>query len=293
MTRMQGVVATLLVLSLAVPVAVAADCPASSAYARFNVKTYDNQSYETCTSNVSPGVVYVRVSVTTLPASRVRFSLPDPPFGILISESWLPHTGDRIHGMEFDLGCTAPQEEVILGYFSLFLTGSLSCTTWRVDDDCEVIDCNGVARIAESNNNTFGTNTECVYCFQQCKYFPPYNLDPPLGATNVALNAPLSFDWVFGPIVTDPRSSVAASISIGTDMNCGNWQTLVVDRATRSIVLDFLQPGTTYYWTASWHDQYTACSPYGARSQVHSFTTEPVLAVEPTTWGRVKAMYRE
>lgn len=290
MNRMQTCV-LLIGLFAAVPVATRAQCPAPSAYARFNVKTQD--TYELCTSNVS-GVVTVLVTVTTLPASKVRFSLPDPPFGIGISEYWEPHTGDRINGMEFDLGCTGPQSvQLYLGAITFFVTGSLPCTTWEVDADCEVEDCNGVPRLAESIHNTFSTGIECVYCFQQCKYFPPYNLDPPTGATNVSPDAALSFDWDLGPYADDPQSSVTASIAIGTDPNCADWQTVSVNRSTRSIVLDFLEPATTYYWSAIWGDQFTACSPYGARSEVHSFTTAGIVAVEATTWGRIKSMYRE
>jgi hypothetical protein len=83
------------------------------------------------------------------------------------------------------------------------------------------------------------------------------------------------------------------SAFVGTDPDCSNAQVVEVPHETRKIVLDFLEPGTTYFWRARYFEVYPACQPVGAISEVQSFTTAGVLAVEATTWGKVKAMYRE
>jgi len=278
-------------LLLTIPMVAAADCPAPSAYARFNVKTYETEGL--CTSQIPTfGYVFVSVSVTTLPASKIRFSLPNPPFGTVVSEQWSAHTGDRISGMEFSMDCTGPKT-VNLGEFTLFITGPVPCTTWRVNDGCEVLDCDGRNRVAKSINNTFSnTTSDCVYCFQQCSYFPPYDLFPGMSATNVPASVAMTFN-IAGVASNHPQGDDRFWIAIGTDPNCGNWQEFEVDRVSLTFAPGFLLPQTTYYWTARWSNFYTGCAPGGARSELHSFTTGGVLAVEPTTWGRVKAMYRE
>jgi hypothetical protein len=53
-----------------------------------------------------------------------------------------------------------------------------------------------------------------------------------------------------------------------------------------------LAPQTTYYWQA--HHNCICGQVHPAQSDVFSFTTgDGPLAVEATTWGRVKALYRQ
>lgn len=141
--------------------------------------------------NLSGGfiVVTVRIMVTCAPASRIRFSVPNPPVGTLLSESWnVPYTGDRINGMEINLGCL-PAERTQLGSMQL-LIGTVPCTTWKVDSNVEVEDCNGDLQLALAPFTRIGTCNEfCLLCHVQ----RPYDLFPPDGATGVPVNAVLSW----------------------------------------------------------------------------------------------------
>jgi hypothetical protein len=65
-----------------------------------------------------------------------------------------------------------------------------------------------------------------------------------------------------------------------------------VDCDTHSTVFDFLQPSTTYYWQVHYDINVPQCLRRG-RSAVQSFTTSSVIATQPATWGKVKAMYRD
>ena len=52
-----------------------------------------------------------------------------------------------------------------------------------------------------------------------------------------------------------------------------------------------LLPNTTYYWRA-WSINSYSIAPT-AMSETFTFTTGGPVATQPSTWGRVKAMYRK
>jgi len=83
-------------------------------------------------------------------------------------------------------------------------------------------------------------------------------------------------------------------VRISTDPGCDTGRTFTVSCGAKSFAPGFLQPSTTYYWQATWAEDFTGCSSgSGGRSAIFSFTTAPPIAVNRLTWGRVKSRYRE
>lgn len=247
---------------------------------------------------VNPQLLMVEVRLFTTPVGKVRFSLPDPPFGTFQGESWnFPFTGDRVNGMEMTLGCTGAGTVTLGTLFVLLGPGeNVPCTEWRVDADCEADDCSGNAVLTTVSPSTFTSVADpftCNTCFQYCENLPPFNLYPPDGATSVPLNVELSWE---GPIFNSPDPALECGIAIYTDAGCSGGQGFLVPCDAPRIVLSLL-PSTTYYWRASWRIMFGSGCSSGTGdagvSEVHSFTTEGPIAHEPITWGRVKAMYRD
>ena len=232
-----------------------------------------------------PAPMTVFVEAYAVPFRRARFSLPDPPVGVLVQETWnFPHTGDRVTGIEFDLGSCSTQEVVTLGYLTIFNLGSSAdCLPWKIDDGAQIEECDGSVGTGSSLAAWLTTAPGgCFECpFQICPTVPPHNLFPPDGATQVSPDVALT--WL-------GRSNYC-SVWINTDPACDSGQTYYpadCDAATFSP--DFLQPSTTYYWRVRiWPD---ACHGEGLTA-IHSFTTEGPLATTPATWGRVKALYHD
>jgi len=117
-----------------------------------------------------------------------------------------------------------------------------------------------------------------------CSYYQisaPYRPNPPDGAIDVPTNQLLSYVGVANHVVFGTSPSPNNSICLKTEGSC----LLPLDPGP-------LAPHTTYYWQA-----YNVCfcgQVFDGASEVFSFTTgDGPLAVESTTWGRVKALYRE
>ncbi|HEU4930073.1 MAG TPA: hypothetical protein VFU38_09610, partial [Candidatus Krumholzibacteria bacterium] len=231
------------------------------------------------------GVVTVLVMANTNPAGTVFITVPDPPSAVLINEYWwFPYTGDRINGMTMDLGCTGG--DLALGTLTYFFVANPGADiSWTVGANSVVTDCDGnpqLSQVLPSQINGFA-------CFQNCMGLAPYDLYPPDGAGAVALNVELTWEGGWGFQLYN------CAVRIGTSPDCSDAQVITVPcDGANSIAPSFLQPLTTYYWQASWDYTADGCSSgdFGV-SPVHSFTTEGPVSVQPSTWGRVKAMYRE
>ena len=119
----------------------------------------------------------------------------------------------------------------------------------------------------------------------------PYRPNPPDGATDVPTDQLLSYvgDANYVALSTDPNMDIWNPANV---VLCNHVETGTTGPAC-ALPLNPgpLSPHTTYYWQAVY---YCACGQVAAGySDVFSFTTgDGPLAVEPTTWGRVKAMYR-
>jgi len=117
-----------------------------------------------------------------------------------------------------------------------------------------------------------------------CSYYQiaaPYRPNPPNGATDVPTNQLLSYVGVANYVVFGTSPSPDNVICVETESSCA----LPLDPGP-------LAPHTTYYWQAN---NVCFCGQvFNGASEVFSFTTgDAPLAVEATTWGRVKAAYRK
>ncbi len=273
---------------------VEAACDQGSSPAFFNLVV---QQPGACTLYFGGGpLVQVSVVVHSVPFRRARFALPDPPFGTVVGESWnFSHTGDRTTGIELDLGNCSMGEPVVIGYLSVLVPpGTVSgCVPWKVNDGCEIDDCDDMARSAVAWSYLASADQgDCGCCFQCCQFLPPYDLNPPDGSADVALDAVLS--WT-GTELISPEPPEACRVRIGTDPQCETGLVFDVNCQLAAFAPDFLQPGTTYYWQVSWSANTGSGCSSGAHgeSRTQSFTTVGPLATSPVTWGRVKAMYRD
>lgn len=133
--------------------------------------------------------------------------------------------------------------------------------------EIEVTDCDGYEMPATGS---------CYYS----GYVAPYRPNPPDGAVDVPTNQLLSY------------VGEANVVYIGTSPNLEH----VICSGELPCVLPLdpglLAPNTTYYWQAV--NDPNVPQVFGAWSELFSFTTgDAPLAVESSSWGRVKAMYRE
>ena len=285
---------TFLILLGAAPVS--ASCEDGSTPAYFNLQV--NSPYGgSCTLYFGGSVPLITVSVQlySVPFQKARFSLPDPPWGTVLGESWnATVVGDRHTGMEIDFGdCSGP---VTLGTLTLYVDPAIvgPCMPWQVDDGCEMEDCDGVTRAATATPYQVTTTVfDCGCCFQCCQSLPPYDLFPADGATDVPTNVELS--WTGTPDDLDQGLDHYCYVLIGTDPACNTGQLIKTDCVLDTFSPDFLEPETTYYWAAGWNAVTGSGCSSGAFgiSPIHSFTTGGPLPVAQATWGQVKAMYRE
>ena len=137
--------------------------------------------------------------------------------------------------------------------------------------EIELTDCDGYA---------LRTVSQC----DLAQLIGPYRPNPPDGATVVPTNQLLSY------------VGRANTVVIGTTPDLHNAQVICNSGQYASCVLPIdpgpLAPNTTYYWQA--HDYCVCGQVIDGHSDVFSFTTgDAPLALEPSTWGRVKAMYRD
>ncbi len=282
--RMAKSLFSLSLLLILAPLVARADCPEATPYAHFDLRTNGNPC------NISTGpfpVVQVEVVAITNPAGKVRITVPNPPIGEVLGETWnFPYTGDRINGMELNLGCAGPTI-VVLGTLTVLFTTPAQCEFWTIGAGSEVEDCDGDVQLSDVLPSQIGNG--CGACFQNCMGLAPYNLYPPDGAAAVPVDVEFTWEGSWGFQLQN------CSVRIGTTPDCSDALVATVPcDGGDGIVLDFLQPGTTYYWQASWISLGGGCSSgYFGVSPVQSFTTEGPLAVEPTTWGRIKAIYRD
>ena len=124
---------------------------------------------------------------------------------------------------------------------------------------------------------------QCCGGWQILYSLQAHSLRPADGETDVALNRTLGWSGGgYSPCYVD----------IFTEPTCTTGQTFEGNCDLSGFAPDFLLPNTTYYWRVwfpgdpNWGG--------GSATAVHSFTTgDVILPTEQSTWGRVKAMYRD
>jgi len=274
----------LVVLLVAIkPASVSAGCEDGSTPAYFSLRTDYFFNCPLVFPTGSPA--FVAIEAYAVPFRKARFSLPNPPVGVVVQETWnFPHTGDRVTGIELDLGSCSTQELVTLGYLTIInFGGGANCVAWTIDDGAEIEECDGTTGTGVSLPAwVTATPVGCFECpFQECPTVRPYELFPPDGAAAVPLDVALTWGG---------RSNYC-SVWSSTDPACDSGQTYSpADCNAGSFSPGFLQPSTTYYWRVRiWPD---ACQGQGLTA-IHSFTTEGPVSATTTTWGRVKVMYSD
>jgi hypothetical protein len=115
----------------------------------------------------------------------------------------------------------------------------------------------------------------------------PYRPNPPMGAVDVPTNQLLSYvgEANYVDIGTSPSLDNARVI-------CQTGPGEVPPPCPLPLDPGLLAPHTTYYWRAHHHSHLGQV--FSGHSEIFSFTTgDAPLAVESSTWGHVKALYRE
>jgi hypothetical protein len=265
----------------------------TAAFIGFIVHGYPEQ---TCIIPFNNTFLILDVVAYSIPAQKIRFSLPDPPFDASVTAGWnYPTTGDLVTGIELDLGPCSGPGTVVLGQLILQnLNGRFDCVQWNVDPGCEVDDCNGVTRGAEAMVHMFGsapTSETCIACLdaQRCVVLPPYDLYPPDEATDVPLDVQLSWD---ASVPEETLPDKYCVVRISTSPTCESGDPFVASCDDKIFSPDFLQPNTTYYWEVLTFGASALCAVLDVQSAPQqSFTTMGQVPIENRTWGRIKSLY--
>jgi len=118
---------------------------------------------------------------------------------------------------------------------------------------------------------------------------PPSNPIPANGVIGVDLDADLTalLHWPETVLGCFPLYGDGARLFFGTNPN----PPLISDVGHTTFPYDVghLQPATTYYWRVTYINTLGA----NGMSPTWSFTTTAPVATQPSTWGAIKALYRE
>lgn len=244
----------------------------------------DNGFYA-CQTSIPAGVHTASVWVTTsLPLSRVRFSAVVPFLANFIADNpvnGIPLSGNTQTGIDLLIPACLPAPYELIRIIFNAPAPLQGPVTWEVaprpiDAKIELADCTGL--------ELTGSGDYGALC-EPGTLLGPYHPTPADGATNVSVDQLLSFVGSGNVLL------------LGLDPQLGDGEVACAWYAPTPCVFPFdpgtLLPNTTYYWQAL-----NACigcehGEHGA-SDIWSFTTADVtVPVGKTTWGAVKALYRE
>ena len=232
-----------------------------------------------------PTEVYILV---TGEWTRARFAVPP------VNECFIPLdlqplngttiSGDFGTGFVLNFDCTTDRQAVA----RLSLIASYPCCGFGLaphpDAGCvELVDCAGHAVPATWMPKISSPGPSGGYCPDDGVSPPPRNPDPPDDAVEIALSVDLS--WAMDhPVGSCALSFRISTVYLGTTTTP---QPIVSDMEGTSHHVDGLQAGMTYYWKVCVYN-------YGimVESPLWTFTTTVPVATEPSTWGRVKSLYR-
>lgn len=278
--------ASLLITSFLAPCVLLAAAPAQSQQGYVYVRI-DGQT--ACQVDLSAGIHTASVVVVNAqPFQGVEFRAPVPA-GVqyLGDQSDYLSIGNSQTGVQVGTGCQASVPFELLRIV-FFVPAPLNDVHWSVESypgqtSIRLADCSG--------RWMTGSNAYSIYC-DEGFMIGPYAPNPPDGATNVPLDVALSF--------------VGAATEVGVADHPMEWpyegNVFYCDSSPYppgnppcDLPLDPgpLLPNTTYYWRSV---NACCCCEHGefGAGDVWSFTTgEAPLSVNKTTWGQVKAMYRE
>ena len=262
--------------------------PASAQQARLDVRVdppYVGTNGQACDfSGNSVGTA--TITIRSYPFKTIRFKAP-PPCGIVAftPSGPYPFEGNINTGIEIVApSCVTENVWITTLTIPFIAPAPVSGCTWDVqaadgDVTIELTDCDGFPMT--------GASARSIYCGDTNGFIAPYKPYPANGATNVPLNTLLSYTGR-GNVM---RFGEEAPPYLYDDEVCDLSISGVCDNTFDP---GLLKPFTTYYWQmVNWCG---GSCPHGegAVSDVWSFTTgDQILATEPSTWGAVKARYRE
>jgi hypothetical protein len=229
-------------------------------------------------------LLIIRISMITTPVSSVRLTIPDPPVGSILGEVWyFPHVGASGTGIALDLeGCHSGSFQ--LGEVLIEVPSPLTgCHFWGIEQNAGVDDCDGGTRFIAPWFQYLTDNEDCstgCASWQWCWGLPPSQLDPPDGASDVALN-------------TQPSAQYGheGNLWITSDPSCDPFDVFDQNGNEPWLPAGYLQPHATYHWYVEFTG--LGCSNVGAlRSAVQSFTTGGSVATTARPWSVVKTLYR-
>jgi len=260
---------------------------AAAQQARLDITINDMQA---CDFGAPPGLVLATVSVVNAhPFQTVRFKAP-VPCGMIYAGAY--STGNLIDGNSQTgvtitmPACTSIKPAPVLTIVAYASTAVSGCS-WDVfpadgDSDILLTDCDG--------NTMKGASARGLYCWDVNDFIGPYLPDPPDGATNVPLNTLLS---VTGDANEMFLMVEGAPSSIWNYPVCSVFPGFQLPQCTSPFDPGALEPNTTYHWVAVNACVYCLHGEAGF-SDIWSFTTGAgPSATEQSTWGRVKALYRD
>lgn len=276
--------ACLLVLAIGLGSLCARDAVAQQA----NVYLRIDNSYRACQVLIPAGVHTATVEVYGFPFQTIRFRAVVPAGAVFLGDSGtgfgIPVIGNSQTGVQvYMTGCatTYPYGQPAPAMTITFLAPApLPNVTWEVqpfpgEPAIGLMDCDGF-----SMN---GTGQYSIYC-DPGFLIGPYKPNPPDGAVDVPLDQLLSF------------TGGANFMYLGLDPQFDD-NDLVCEYPQSPCTFPFdpgdLLPNTTYYWkalnvcTGCEHGEYAA-------SDLWSFTTGDItVSTQSSTWGHVKALYRD
>ena len=255
------------------------------------IGVFGDSGGNTCNiADVSPGLISVYVVVGASPGVRTaRFAAPMP--GCMVGATYLSDTpvypltaGDSQAGVTVDLDeCTDYALVLVINYFCQGT--STPCCDYPVvadpsiaSQEIEMTDCEGETIFGESGTSRVNADETCP-----CDYavYGPTKPNPEDGSVGVTVSPDLS--WIF--FTNPPVDDVTYDIFFGTD---ADPPLLVEDHPDSSFAPGLLSTATTYYWKVVAHPSIGG----SIGGDVWDFTTTSELAVERSTWGAIKDLYR-
>jgi hypothetical protein len=262
-----------------------------------HVAIYGDISFSSCEFAIQPPFqvreAYLVVDYA-IPFEGLRFTTEPPQCSNFTFLSLTPQglyiapPGNPLIGWEIGAPCTSTPGPHLLATI-LYLTGTTPspCCTWNIDpwpasprNEIEIVACDGFVGFAESHPASL--NGYCL-CDIHDYALGPYKPAPADGAVDVPHTTQLASE-------DDCCNDMTLFLSTEPFTNFP-YDAVVYEGPKQNPFTPQLAPNMTYYWAVV---EWATISPHGYEgySRVWSFTTsDAVVPVGPSTWGRIKALF--